>query len=340
MKPTLAITMGDINGIGPEVLVRALARPETWQQCNPIVIGSVDVFERVRQTVPACPEAARIGEIAEARFDAGTTPVLGGDIPCPAYQPAVLSPEAGHAAIQWVKRAIRLAMTRHIDGLVTCPINKEGIHRAGYDYAGHTELLAEMTSTPDYRMSLFSDALRIVHVTSHLSLREAIACVTRDRIEKTVQIAHEALTRLALTRRAIAVAGLNCHAGEAGAFGSEDRDEILPAVQACRASGVDCSGPHPPDTVFVRMKEGEFDLVVAMYHDQGHIAFKMVALDEGVNVTLGLPIVRTSVDHGTAYDIAGNGVAREGSLCAAVSLAARLATTNEPHNDTRRTQRT
>ncbi len=181
-----------------------------------------------------------------------------------------------------------------------------------------------MTGAPDYRMCLFTDNMRIVHISAHFPLRDAVEMVRKDRIVTSIRIAHDALKRLGVPRRRIGVAGLNPHAGERGLLGTEEAREIEPAVAQCRAEGIDCSGPHPPDTVFRRMAEGEFDLVVAMYHDQGHIPLKLVAMDEGVNVTLGIPIVRTSVDHGTAYDIAGKGVARDDSLCAAIRLAARL----------------
>lgn len=318
--------MGDINGIGPEILAKALARPQTWEHCNPVVVGSAGILEEARAFAPACPPPAAVTVVEDARSDGAGISVIEDDVPCPARRPGVLDPEAGRAAIEWARLAIRLAMENEVDAIVTCPINKEGIHRAGYPYAGHTELLAEMTSTPDHRMCLFTDTLRIVHITSHMSLRDAIDSVRRDRIAKSIRIGHEALLHLGLPRRRIAVAGLNPHAGEAGAFGSEETDEILPAIEQCKAEGIDCSGPHPPDTVFLRMKDGEFDLVVAMYHDQGHAPFKMIAMDEGVNVTLGLPIIRTSVDHGTAYDIAGKGVARENSLCAAIRLAAQFVT--------------
>jgi len=243
----------------------------------------------------------------------------------PPRHPGQLDAEAGRCAVQWLQCAVRLAQEGVVDGIVTCPLNKEGIALAGYHYPGHTEIIAEMTDSPDYRMCLFAGHLRIVHITSHHSLADAIHCVTTDRIAKSIRLGDGALRRLGLDQRRIAVAGLNPHAGESGLFGTEEQREIGPAVQACQQEGIDCSGPHPPDTVFRKMNNREVDLVVAMYHDQGHIPLKLIAMDEGVNVTLGIPIVRTSVDHGTAYDIAGTGQAREASLCAAIALAAQLA---------------
>ncbi len=236
-----------------------------------------------------------------------------------------MSVDAGRCAVEWVKTAVRWALEKRVAAIVTCPINKEGIHRAGYPYAGHTELIADMTESPDYRMCLFAGGMRLVHITSHMSMLDAIAAVRKDRIATSIRTGHEALVRLGLPRKKIAVAALNPHAAEGGAFGFEEETEIVPAIETCRSEDIDCSGPYPADTVFRRMRDGEFDLVVAMYHDQGHIPAKLVAMDEGVNVTLGIPIIRTSVDHGTAYDIAGTGKAREDSLVAAIELAAQFA---------------
>ncbi|MDP2324875.1 MAG: 4-hydroxythreonine-4-phosphate dehydrogenase PdxA, partial [Gammaproteobacteria bacterium] len=205
--------------------------------------------------------------------------------------------------------------------------SKACIYQAGCPYTGHTEMVAALTGAADYRMCLFAGNMRIVHLTGHLSLRDALEWVTRDRIASSVEIGHEALCRMGINDGRIGVAGLNPHAGEAGAFGSEEIEEIAPAVKACRARGIDCRGPFPPDTIFRLMREGGLDLVVAMYHDQGHIPLKLIAMDEGVNVTLGIPIVRTSVDHGTAFDIAGRGIAREASLLSALHLAVDLGTT-------------
>jgi 4-hydroxythreonine-4-phosphate dehydrogenase len=236
-----------------------------------------------------------------------------------------LDPAAGKCAVEWVKLAVNLALEKKIDGIVTCPINKEGVHKAGFAFAGHTDLIAEMCGTPDYRMCLFAGKMRVVHNSAHVSLRDAIGMVTTERVAKSIRIAHEGLQRLKTARKRIGVAALNPHAGEAGAFGTEDAEFIAPAVAACQEEGIACSGPFPADTIFRRMQLGEFDLVVAMYHDQGHGPMKLIAMDEGVNVTLGIPIVRTSVDHGTAYDIAGTGAAREQSLIAAIELAAEMA---------------
>lgn len=324
MKPLLAITMGDINGIGPEILVKALARGEVWSQCQPLVVGSHAHFQALAAETPGCPPPVRVGEAGEGAGVADAVPVLDTGIPVPPRRPGVLDGEAGRCAIEWVRTGVALAMAQRVDGLVTCPLNKVGIHRAGYAYQGHTDFIAELTGSPDYRMCLFAGSMRVVHISSHCSLRAALDVVTQDRIADSVRIASRALAGLGLARRHVAVAGLNPHAGEEGAFGLEEQERIAPAVAQCLEEGLECSGPHPPDTVFLRMWKGEFDAVVAMYHDQGHIPMKLIAMDEGVNVTLGIPIVRTSVDHGTAYDIAGTGKARETSLCAAIELAAQF----------------
>jgi 4-hydroxythreonine-4-phosphate dehydrogenase len=328
MKPLLAITLGDTNGVGPEILVKALARPKPWEICHPFVVGSAPVFEEVRRWSPRCPPARRCHSIAEARMGGTFTPIMEGGLDAPVYDPGQLDPAAGKCAVEWVKLAVKLALDKQIDGIVTCPINKEGVHKAGYTFAGHTDLIAEMCGAPDYRMCLFAGAMRVVHNSAHVSLREAIDLVTTERVAASIRIAHDGLLRLRTPRKRIAVAALNPHAGEAGAFGTEDAEIIAPAVAQCRQHGIACSGPYPADTVFRRMQQGEFDLVVAMYHDQGHAPMKLIAMDDGVNVTLGIPIVRTSVDHGTAYDIAGTGVAHEQSLLAAISLAAEMAATH------------
>ena len=317
--------MGDVNGIGPEIVAKTLARPEVKDVCRPLVLGSAAALDAARRFAPDCPRPRVFDRIEDVTAAADMAPVLDAGCETPALRPGTLDAAAGHCAVAWVTLGVQLAMAQTVGGLVTAPLNKAGIHRAGYTYPGHTELIAEMTGTSEYRMALFADTMRIVHVTAHLALRDALEAITENRIAASIRMGHAALVRMGLPRRRIAVAGLNPHAGEAEAFGDEETRVIAPAVEACRAEGLDCAGPFPPDTVFRRMHGGEFDLVVALYHDQGHIPLKLVAMDDGVNVTLGIPIVRTSVDHGTAYDIAGKGLARDDSLWAAIRLAAQLA---------------
>ena len=324
-KPVLAITMGDVNGIGPEILAKALARPEPWQWCRPLAIGSLAAYENARHMAPGAPPARALQDPREPLSGERNLPLFDGGHKTPPLQPGMLDPEAGRCAAEWVKIAVQLAKDRTVDGMVTCPISKDCIRQAGYAYSGHTSLIADLTDAPDYRMCLFTPTMRILHITAHLSLRDAIDAVTADRIVTSIRIGHEALARLGNPSPRIAVAGLNPHAGEAGAFGREEIDAIAPAVQICQQEGIACSGPYPPDTLFGKMRDGLFDMIIAMYHDQGHIPLKLIAMDEGVNVTLGIPIVRTSVDHGTAFEIAGPGIAREHSLCAALELAAQFA---------------
>ncbi len=320
--------MGDINGVGPEILAKALAMTELSRQARMVVVGDMDSYNGSRNCAPGAPPLYRVSHLDEANWDdPSRVPLLDGGLEIPVRRPGKLDPEAGRCAVEWVKLATRLAMDRSVDAIVTAPLNKEAIHRAGYRYPGHTELIAEMTGARNYRLGLFSDNMRVVHNSTHCSLREAIDLAGSARILETLKIAATALDRLGLEKRRIAVCGLNPHAGEGGAFGREEIEEIGPAIQKARQAGLDCSGPFPADTIYNRMRDGEFDLVVAMYHDQGHAPMKLIAMDDTVNVTVGIPIIRTSVDHGTAFDIAGTGRARPDSLRAAIELAVRFAGT-------------
>jgi len=286
MRPRIAITAGDPAGIGPEIAGKAAADPRVRAVCEPIVYGPP----------------------GETQFE-----------------PGVLSAEAGQAAYDTLVRAVDAAKAGEVDGLATAPVNKEAFQLAGLRWRGHTELLAHLTGAPHVAMMFHSDELRVVLATVHIPLAEVPRALTRSLMEKTIALTALELPRFDKAAPRIAVAGLNPHAGEHGLFGNEDADVIAPAVAACRARGVDVRGPFPADTVFVRARRGEFDVVIACYHDQGLIPVKLVAFGRAVNVTLGLPIVRTSVDHGTAFDIAGKGIADPESMIAATLLAARLA---------------
>jgi 4-phospho-D-threonate 3-dehydrogenase / 4-phospho-D-erythronate 3-dehydrogenase len=324
--PHLAITLGDVNGIGPELVAKFFSAgdPQAW--CRPVVFGCEKALLSVRDSVPNYPNFVRVESLEAAlTLDEGI-PVYDAGHPAPEVEFGIENPAAGKSAVVWIEAATRACMRGDLDGMVTCPISKSCIYKAGYHYIGHTELVAELTNTPSYRMCLFTESMRIVHITGHMSLANALTMVKKDRIVESAQIGHDALLKLGIPEPRIAIAGLNPHAGEDGAFGREEIDEIMPAVTACRECGILCDGPFPPDTVFRKMRAGEYDMVIAMYHDQGHIPLKLLAMDEGVNVTLGTPIVRTSVDHGTAFDIAGKGVACERSLVEATKLAARMGT--------------
>jgi len=323
--PLVAITMGDVNGVGPEILAKVLSMPEVLSGVRILVIGDSQAYEDARTAAPGAPALRKVETVGDALVESETPAILDGGFRAPRRRPGILDAEAGRCAVEWVKLAVHRAMEGAIGAIVTCPLNKEGIHRAGYRYAGHTELIAEETGTADYRMALFAGPMRVVHNSAHCSLIDAVGLARPERIVKTLQVTDAGLARLGLPRRRIGVCGLNPHAGENGAFGREEIEFITPAIRVAQAQGIDAQGPYPADTIFNRMRSGDFDAVVAMYHDQGHAPMKLIAIDEGVNVTLGIPIVRTSVDHGTAYDIAGTGRARPDSLVAALRLGVELA---------------
>jgi 4-hydroxythreonine-4-phosphate dehydrogenase len=325
-RPPLAITLGDPAGIGPEIILKALMRSEVYQSCRPLVVGDLRILQRAM----SCLEnpALQIEIVAapeDAKFEPGTISLLDLHNADPSDCPVgKLSAAAGRAAVEYVFKACDLALAGEVDAVVTAPLNKEAMHMGGYNYPGHTELLAARTGAGKVSMLLVGPKLRVVHVSTHVSLAEAIQRVTPERVEEVIYLAQRACQSLGIAQPRIAVAGLNPHAGEAGLFGDQERAQIFPAVLAARAKGLQVSDPQPPDTVFLRAVKGEFDIVVAMYHDQGHIPMKLLAFDEGVNVSFGLPIIRTSVDHGTAFDIAGKGIARPDSLLAAIRTAVQI----------------
>ncbi len=326
-RPLLAVTMGDAAGIGPEIVIKALTehRKAIDAVGRAVVVGDLGALERAARVVdrtvalrPADPPfSTLLGDEAVAVHAVGALNLL--SIPF-----GQVSAEAGAAAVAYLERAIDLAKAGAVDGIVTAPINKEAIHRAGVDFPGHTEILAERTGTDLYGLTLVSPDLAVVHLSTHLPLSEAIALVTRERVSRFIRLTHTVGRQLGYERPRIAVAGLNPHAGEEGLFGTEEREAIAPAVAEARSSGIDVMGPVSPDVVFLQARRGLYDLVLAMYHDQGHVAVKTMGFERGVNVTAGLPIVRTSVDHGTAFDIAGTGRADPTSLIEAFVLAARI----------------
>jgi len=324
-RPRLALTMGDINGIGPEVLARTLSWEGLREHCDPVVYGNLEVLRKAQQCCGVEADLKAIDDLDQADDASPAIPVYDAGTPGPVCAPGQLDPAAGDAAIKWVVRAVEDAKAGRIAGLVTGPINKACIYAAGYEWIGHTELVADLCDAPRYRMCLFAGPYRLIHNTGHMSLVDAIRHITPERLAETIGLAHDALTRMGFAPPRIAVAGLNPHAGEGGAFGREEIEVIAPTIEACRSQGIDCDGPHPPDTILAKLRDGRYDALVALYHDQGHIPVKLVAMDEGVNVTLGIPIVRTSVDHGTAFDIAWQGVAREHSFCSAIRMASQLA---------------
>jgi 4-hydroxythreonine-4-phosphate dehydrogenase len=324
-RPLLAITLGDPAGIGPEVVLKALAHPEVYERSQPLVVGDRRILERAAGWLGQTVDFEVVAEPSSGSYAPGKVTLLDLENAPPEQVPVgEVSAAAGAAAVEYVFRACDLAMAGAVDAVVTAPLNKAAMNLAGFDYAGHTELLTERTGAERVSMLLIGPNLRIVHVSTHVGLAEAIARVTPERVDTVIQLAHDACRALGIARPRIAVAGLNPHASEGGLFGDEEATRIEPAIRAARERGLDVSDPQPPDTVFLRATKGAYDIVVAQYHDQGHIPMKLLAFDSGVNVSIGLPIVRTSVDHGTAFDIAGTGVAREESLLAAIDVAIQM----------------
>lgn len=322
-KPRIIITAGDINGIGPEVAVKALMDPGVFSCIAPVFVGPAGVFRAVAESLSA---PFRIVEQSGEPERSDEIPcVLPENCSVPETKPGRTTPETGALAVKCIVHAAETVMRGDADALVTAPINKAAIHMAGYEYAGHTELLAELTGTEHYRMMLVAGTAHVVHVTTHLSLRDALGAINEDRIAKTIELTDVGLRRLGIASPRIVVAALNPHAGEGGIFGDEEKKQIAPAVEKCVSQGINASGPFPPDTVFQRLFAGGCDAAIAMYHDQGHIAVKSASFESAVNMTLGLPIVRTSPAHGTAYDIAGKNIANPSSMIAAIKLAARAA---------------
>jgi len=302
----IAITMGDAGGIGPEIIVAALSNARV-KGIEPVVIGDPEIIARAAALRGVKTD---FEIVAATKYEGGIEPKS--------------SAESGHAAVACIRRAVSEAMAGNVDAIVTAPISKESLKLAGYSWPGHTELLAELTGTRDFAMMLAGGPLRVLLVTIHTALANVPGLITKDRVLSSIRLARRACVSLGLKNPRIGVAGLNPHAGEGGIFGDEEIREILPAVEAARAEGIPAIGPYPPDVIFRKAYRREFDIVVSMYHDQGLIPLKMIAFDRGVNVTVGLPIVRTSPDHGTAFDIAWRGMADCRSMIEAIRLAARL----------------
>jgi len=317
--------MGDPAGIGPEVVLKALTHADVYERCRPLVLGDQRILTRAAPWLDIEPAFDAVSRPSQGRYEPGAITLLDLENAPPAACPVgEVSAAAGKAAVEYVFLGCDLALAEDVDAVVTAPLNKAAMHRAGYDYAGHTELLTERTGAERVSMLLVGPALRVVHVSTHVALTEAIRRVKRQRVAEVIQIAADSCRALGIAEPRVAVAGLNPHASEGGLFGDEEDSEIVPAIKDARATGLNVSDPQPPDTVFLRATRGEFDIVVAMYHDQGHVPMKLLAFDSGVNVSVGLPIIRTSVDHGTAFDIAGTGKAREESMLAAIEVAIRM----------------
>jgi 4-phospho-D-threonate 3-dehydrogenase / 4-phospho-D-erythronate 3-dehydrogenase len=324
--PTIGITMGDAAGIGPEIIMKSLGHSDLYDRCRPLVFGDAGRLREAARIVNSKLDINAINNPSEAKFRFGTADCIDLKLIPEGLPWGQLSAICGDAAYQFIARAVELAKTGQIDAICTAPLNKEALHSGGHIFPGHTEMLAHLTGTPEVSMMLLTPKLKVIHVTTHIGLIDAIGKIEPGLVERTIVRAHEALTRAGVEHPRIGVCGINPHAGERGLFGyGEEESKIEPAVRACQARGWNVEGPLPADTLFFRAGRGDFDIVVAMYHDQGHGPVKVLGIEAGVNITVGLPVIRTSVDHGTAFDIAGTGKADEQSLLVALGQAAELA---------------
>ncbi|MGO2860427.1 MAG: 4-hydroxythreonine-4-phosphate dehydrogenase PdxA [Brevibacterium sp.] len=324
--PTVAVTMGDGAGVGPEICIAACLDPSVLEVADPVVIGDAARLVRAAEVLGVDAEIRVIAAPAEAEHGTGIINVIDLDL-LPADLPwGELSPIAGDAAFRYIERAASLAMSGEVQAICTAPLNKEALHAAGHKYPGHTEMLASLTDTEEVSMMLSSPKLRVIHVTTHIGLIDAVAKIEPGLVERTVRRGNDALIRAGIAAPHIGVCAINPHAGENGLFGyGEEEEKIVPAIEKLKADGIDATGPLPADTAFFLAGRGDYDLIVAMYHDQGHGPIKVLGIDAGVNITVGLPVIRTSVDHGTAFDIAGTGKVDTESMSEAMRQAAALA---------------
>ena len=339
MKPILAITMGDPAGIGPEITVRALNHEKTYEQCRPIVMGDAAIMEKAVQLLGFNNRINAVERVSDAKFEFGTIDVL--DLKCvdlSTFKFGEVQAQCGNAAFQYIRKAIDLAMANEVDGTVTAPLNKEALNLAGHHFDGHTEIYATFTGTKKYAMMLADENIRVIHVSTHVPLRKACDLVKKERIIEVTELIDDACRQFGIERPLIGIAGLNPHSSENGMFGWEEAQEIIPAIEELKARGFNVDGPVPPDSIFAKAKCGKYDGCVAMYHDQGHIPLKVCAFNwnketgkmesaSGVNITLGLPIIRVSVDHGTAFDVAGKGIANDSAMTLSIDYATRMAIT-------------
>jgi 4-hydroxythreonine-4-phosphate dehydrogenase len=335
-KPIIGITMGDPASIGPEIAIKALLNERIHAVCRPLVVGDAGVFNDIVQRLKLPAVVHAITKVQDAIFKQGTVDVLDlKNVDLGKLVFGEISAMAGNASFEAVKKVIDLAMAGDIDATVTGPINKKSINEAGHHFAGHTEIYAHYTGTKKYAMLLVEENMRVIHVSTHVSLRQACDLVKKERIIQVIELLHNGILQLGGTNVKIGVAGLNPHAGDSGLFGTEDDEEIKPAVEEARTLGFDVDGPVPADTLFSKAATGHYGGVVAMYHDQGHIPFKLTGFSwtaqnkqmdsvKGVNITMGLPIIRTSVDHGTAFEIAGKGIASPDAMVLAIEAAVQL----------------
>jgi 4-hydroxythreonine-4-phosphate dehydrogenase len=327
-RPIIAITMGDAAGVGPEVIMKSLANTCIYEQCRPLVIGDAERLREAGKIVGSALEVLALdrGEVDRAVFQPGIVDCIDLKLVPQGLPWGKLSPIAGDAAYHYIEEAARLALSGKVAAICTAPLNKEALHAGGHNFPGHTELLAHLTGAQEVSMMLSTPKMKVLHVTTHIGLIDAIAKIEPGLVLRTIERGHAALLKAGIDDPRIGVCGINPHAGENGLFGyGEEETKIAPAIEECRKRGWNVKGPLPADTLFFLAQRGDFDLVVAMYHDQGHGPVKALGLESGVNITVGLPVIRTSVDHGTAFDIAGTGKVDERSMLEALRLAIQLA---------------
>jgi len=324
-KPTIGITMGDAAGIGPEISCKALTKKYLYDKCNPMILGDAKVIKGIIGICRLDLLVNPVKEIKECKFTKGTVDILDfDDIALKNFDFGTVSEMCGKAAVRYTIEAGKMAMNECLDAMVSAPLNKESMRKAGYSYEGQTQILGELTKSKDYGMILVLESIRIMMYSTHMSLKEAIEKVTYRRVLKKIILANEGLKYFNLVKPTIAVSALNPHAGENGLFGNEEIDFIIPAIKKARESGINAVGPVPADTVFIKAKDGKFDLVLAMYHDQANMAMKLMGFGNVVTLLAGIPIIRTSTGHGTAFDIAGKNKADPNNLIKAIELAAKL----------------
>lgn len=320
--------MGDATGIGPEIIIKAFQSNKIYEESKPLVIGDLKILRREATNLKIDVVFNVIRKPSEGIFEKGVIDCINMDILPENLPYGKVSGIAGHAAFRFIEKSVKLAKNKEIDAICTAPLNKEALHKGGHLYSGHTEILAELTHTDNYSMMLSSPNLKVIHLTTHVGLIQAIENINPERTYKVIRLAHDMLSRLGKKRVEIAVCGINPHAGENGLFGnSEEEEKLVPGIIKAQKEGINVSGPHPADTAFYRAVRGDYDVVVACYHDQGHIPIKVLGLESGVNITVGLRnnVIRTSVDHGTAFDIAGKKLADERSMIEAIEMAIELA---------------
>ena len=325
-RPIVGLAMGDAAGIGPELVVKALEHPETTKSLDAVVIGDLKIIRKAAEQANSKLVIKGCKTVGEADFSPDVVNVIDLDnLSVEAYATGEVAPTAGKAAVEYTETAVRMALVREIDAIASAPVNKAAMHKAGYDFAGITELLAHLTGRTRFFLVVVFGPIRLFFMTNHVSLRNALEGITKSAVLQKIRDVDEALGDFGITRGSIGISALNPHGGEGGDMGREELDEIIPAVMAARDEGINALGPFPADTIFIRGRKAEFDGILVMYHDQGNIAAKLMGFGAGVTVVTGLPIIRTSVTHGTAFDIAGKGLASAESYIAAITTAGEIA---------------